>query len=547
MDALHIGRMHNRYRLRRDMSSAQMRVRLDRVLRAVLEENLEATLAHRDLDRDEHLCIRRVHARLRLAAQRSDAALALDWSLGLTEAIVAALRIGGSQVVRYRSRRHALLDFACGVAAGDHARAWAWSQMGFGPLQRLASHAAIDALVQALAADGSGAVAVLSAVESAGRLPALAQRLSAAHFQALARAALDASGVAVSVLERAASPSAAASARIARLVSDTLARSPLTPFAYAPQAVHAAHAVAVLALLAGEPYALRGAGAAAAEVITVAVRILRDMTLRARGEIGTSRRDTRAPDRPSIGRRGSDLTLNVGAASEADAGSVADAAHAGDASGPASAAMRAGGPAGTTPLRARDALDGKPARDVARPASGEADDATLPDARRIGSTAWGGLLFLLWLVDRLRIPDAACAEAAFEQRSLRWVLHAIALALLQIAADDPAALAFAGLMPDAVPPDAQEAPAGKEEQALIAGYAGSIAGALRDCLQEPVEDRGRLLQRVCARRARIAAEPGWIEVRLQSNAVSSAVRRCGLDLDLDYLPWLGAVVKFIYE
>jgi hypothetical protein len=186
-------------------------------------------------------------------------------------------------------------------------------------------------------------------------------------------------------------------------------------------------------------------------------------------------------------------------------------------------------------------------REVLQPALDESNEATLPNACRIGSTRWGGLLFLLWLVDRLRIADAACAETALAQRSLRWVLHAIALVLLPIAADDPAALAFAGIMPDAAAPDAQETASGTEEQALIAGYANSIVDALRGCLQEPAEDRSRLLQRICARRARIAAEPGWFEVRLQSHEVSTAIRRCGLDLDLDYVPWLGAVVKFVYE
>jgi hypothetical protein len=545
MDALHIRRLHNRYRLRGDMPSAQMRARLDRVLRTVLEEGLEGTLARLDLDRDEHLCIRRVHARLRLAARRSDTALALDWSLGLSDAIASALRAGGSQVVRYRSRRHALLDFACGVAAGDHARAWAWSQVGFGPVQRLISDAGVDALAQALAADGSAVVSLLSAVERTGRLPALARRFSAAQFEALAHAALDASGVAVSVLEPPTPPSAAASARVARLVANALARSPLMLLAHAPQAMHAeaVHAVAVLALLAGEPYVLRGAGAAATEVIGVAVQALRDMAERGRGDIAASRRSTRTDDRRPIRTRRGVATREVGAAGEADVIDAADAARAGDAFHPARAAMRAGEPARTElgPRGgARDAFD-------MRPAPGEPDDAALPDARRIGGTRWGGLLFLLWLVDRLRIPDAACAEAALSQRPLRWVLHAIALALVQSSADDPAALAFAGLMPDAVPPDAQEAPAGVEEQALIGGYADRIVDALRGCLQEPVEDRGRLLQRVCARRARIAAEPGWIEVRLQSDEVSTAIRRCGLDLDLDYLPWLGAVVKFVYE
>jgi hypothetical protein len=42
-------------------------------------------------------------------------------------------------------------------------------------------------------------------------------------------------------------------------------------------------------------------------------------------------------------------------------------------------------------------------------------------------------------------------------------------------------------------------------------------------------------------------EPGWIELRFSLDEVSTEIRRAGLDLDPGYVPWLGVVMRFIYE
>ena len=39
---------------------------------------------------------------------------------------------------------------------------------------------------------------------------------------------------------------------------------------------------------------------------------------------------------------------------------------------------------------------------------------------------------------------------------------------------------------------------------------------------------------------------GSIEVRFPLSAVDTRVRRAGLDLDPDFVPWLGCVVRFSY-
>jgi len=60
-------------------------------------------------------------------------------------------------------------------------------------------------------------------------------------------------------------------------------------------------------------------------------------------------------------------------------------------------------------------------------------------------------------------------------------------------------------------------------------------------------DRAALIEFVCHRSAEIVADPGWIDVRFSLDEVATEIRRAGLDLDPGYVPWLGVVVRFIYE
>jgi hypothetical protein len=125
------------------------------------------------------------------------------------------------------------------------------------------------------------------------------------------------------------------------------------------------------------------------------------------------------------------------------------------------------------------------------------------------------------------------------------VLHQLALTLVPAEADDPAVLAFAGLPPETEPPWLHEEPATVTEVVVIAAYAARIREAVRERLNR--RDPDEALQFVCHRHAVIVADPGWIEVHFALTDVSVEIRRAALDLDLDYLPWLGVVVKFVYE
>jgi hypothetical protein len=176
------------------------------------------------------------------------------------------------------------------------------------------------------------------------------------------------------------------------------------------------------------------------------------------------------------------------------------------------------------------------------------DERPLPVVRRRAFTRYGGLLFLPGLIEDLGLPPGMSDYAALNARSFRWVLHRVALELTSAEADDAAALAFAGLLPDAVPPSQGEDEPSDSESVVIASYAARITEELKIRLSDwrdapPVT----LLHFVCRRRAEIVADPGWFEVRLSLDEVATEIRRAGLDLDAGYLRWLGAVVKFIYE
>jgi hypothetical protein len=163
------------------------------------------------------------------------------------------------------------------------------------------------------------------------------------------------------------------------------------------------------------------------------------------------------------------------------------------------------------------------------------------DLRQRARTRFGGLLFLLGVVEELGLLDEI--ETAMPHRLFRWALHCLALTLVPAEPDDPAVLAFAGLQPEATPPSAEEEDRPSEdEQAICVRWTHRIRQHLREMLDDP-----QPLSFVCYRDAEIVADPGWIEVRLSLQDVSTAIRRAGLDLDPGWVPWLGVVVRFVYE
>jgi hypothetical protein len=565
MDTLHIGRLATRYRVPARAPS-QMRERLDAVRADVLDAALDAALARAGVRVEEDVCVRRVHAAVRLAARRGDADLGADWSAALVQALLDAMQ-GESDVVRYGSRMQAWIDCAQGIARGDLRRAWAWRRLGLVALSDDAGPSVAAAtLVHGLEWVPEVIVPVLVALVRAAILPALAARLDAADWKQLAAAALVVHRAPRSLLRPMHSQAAAGEAAVA-----LLAASPLRTLALCT-GEDSALPVAVLVALAADPaFARRGGEAAHAMVAAIASAL----AAQARGSVEGRAADApaaaadvrRSPARaPLQDATHADVPAGAGehvpscvpvAVTAATAGAAATGTEDGAAADDGTPTrVGEGGVDARPPKREvdaspvpREAVDAGREADATGAARSddvrEADLSSAPGERLFAATDWGGLLLLLNVLDAAGVPDAAADRLAV--RPLRWTLHQLALALVPIDPDDAAALAFCGLAPDVAASSVDADTANAAELAVIRDLAQAVTTRLREALAADDADDAAMLRRVCRRPATIAFDPGWIEVRFPLAALATDVRRCGLDLHPDWLPWLGAVVRIVYE
>src|SRR5262245_5957618 len=182
-----IGKFIAHYRL--PAAAVENRRRLDQVMSTALDGSLERALERAGAPEDGELCIRRIHAPVRLRLASPDAALADEWSCALAEEIARALRDG--RAILYHSRRQALMDMAMSVARGDLSRAWAWRQLGLWRASDRASESeAIFELTRALCSEPPAIVPALVVLAEGGWLGRAARRMTGEQWASLAIAAL---------------------------------------------------------------------------------------------------------------------------------------------------------------------------------------------------------------------------------------------------------------------------------------------------------------------------------------------------------------------
>lgn len=578
MDTLHVTRLRARYRI--PGGDPVVRARLDAALREMLDGALETALARAGVRAHDELCIRHVDAPARLRLGASDPAPAAAWSAALAGAIRATVDAGGEGVVRYGSRAQALADLLASVARGRLGRAWAWRQLGLWDAGDAPSAAgAADEAARALIANPELAVAALASAARAGALLPLAARIRPETWAGIARAALGAAGVPSHTLSRlfpgAATELEIRAARMAQphrtlaspqkdvsvdgqdAVSDPsffdhfghnseddgivrMAERVARASALYPAAIAADGdgriALAALAIADIDPAALLHP-AATARVAAVAAQAAEDAGVRI-----ASSAPTEAARKPDAAPSPLDARRPVRRAPDPSADAVGEGRAVDD------------GEAERVPSTERAveaAADHPAASDVEVDADAESIDDVPVGLRATGETRWGGLLFLLHLCAAAGVPEEAIGAPVLAARPLRWTMHRLALTLLALDETDPAALAFAGLGPDAEPPTFGEPAAREDEIRAVEGFAVRVRAALHERLRGEAPSDARaaaaLVPEVCRRRATVEADPGWIDVRLEMGEVDTAVRRAGLDLDPGWVPWLGVVVRFIYE
>lgn len=532
MPTIHIAELTRRYRL--PPPRADEAGRLDRVLERALQENLELALARLGLDPGGEVCVRELRVPVRLRLSRGDGDLAVDWGLALAAGVRDALASGRDDAaVRYASRRQALADFAAGVARDELGRAWAWRQLGLSWASEHPSRAeAAQALAGALTAEPEAVVPILAFVARLGALPELLTAFGSETVAALARAAAVAAGASEALISEAGAQAGPASEAPWALDRSEIFREAAESVRGWP--VGARRAVALLGLLEVEPARVRAGGEGARA-------ILAGLEARERGALkASSAAEKASPSHSLAPQRGERAGVRGGQGPLEGRGEYVQGRGAPAAEGDPAAA------------RTKHLPDGSPV--VAAEPLTEASDpepTPLPDLRTQGETDWGGLLFVLGLLEDLGFPQEALADEALTGwteggRPLRWVMHALAQTLVPLSPHDPAALAFAGLAPDRVPPSLEEPGSTQAERGLLEEWRDRVTATLEDRLPGAGRRGPALLRWVCRRPAAVVADPGWLEIRLTSKEVSTELRRAGLDLDPGWIPWLGVVVVFRY-
>ncbi|HEX8093005.1 hypothetical protein [Jatrophihabitans sp.] len=494
-----------------------------------------------------HWCVRQLRVRLELRAESGDAGLQQQWAQSLVDALLGALRAGSPDVLHYQREADVLSDLLVSLCHRNSDRLWAWRRLGLvldqgpDPAQRPA-----DAAVAALAALPSDALVALGRTIAAAGFAAVHRLLGRGGWCAVADLVVSAAGVSPTAVhgagedaatprrrrdhpapagnpaeeaarepahqspsqtpDRTGSPAPIADRQLARTLAAGSAIARAARASGLRPDPDTAHAWAVLAIAEADPASLQHprAGVLLAEVARLLVADLAGPGLLA---------STVGPvDRPAA--RGTTAPVPPRSAAE-----------------PAPLVENALSKAGQT---------AQPA--VPEPADGgepHAAAATEPDDRTGRPTEWGGLLFLLATAQAAGIPGELRADPALATRSLRWLLHQLGLLLVPAPADDPAVLACCGLAGDQPPPGG--VPEDSERNCLT-GFADRWLAVTAELLDEPVaEFRPRL-----RRSALVIAEPGWIELRMRADEVDLDVRRTGLDLDPGWVPWLGAVVRYVY-
>jgi hypothetical protein len=483
MADVRIAHLRRRYRMRAE--SGDERRRLDRVLQSAIDDELlDAALERAGIPTGEEVCIRQVDSVVRLDPAHPDARLAAKWCVALADAIAQRVNDRGPDVVRYRTRHLALVDLACAATRGDLARAWAWRSLG---IWRGADVLDVDEarreVVAALAREPRLAPRVLSVLARRGLLPLLVLSVRVEGWIALARASLVAWGVGESIAKRL----LVADVDVAAEEGEGMASERIVSRAWSTLA-HAASGWCELQVDHGR--------AARSLAVLTLLEVEPALVASERGVAVVRQLAQRLAMRAAPTRVGPSTEKNVRVAS----GTRVD---------------------------------------------GFADESA-EDGRARAATAWGGLLFLLHVIRALDLPATLLAVPALGARSLRWTLHQLAMLLVPVAEGDPAALAFAGLAPGSRPPAMDEPPLATESAVLHSAHAAIIA-SLRAIMRATDEESATaLVQRIASRSAEIVAEPAWIEIRLSAAEVSTSVRRAGLDLDPDWIPWLGVVVRFVY-
>ena len=520
--ALHIGRFKTHHHVADDAGRRLAQA----AQRQLLDGELEAALMHLTGD-DEIVLIKRLQARVRLSAQHADRDNARRWSDALATSLSHALQHAGPQeLLRFGGRAEALQAFVADALHARSARDWAWQRLSLLPATIGRSNSPEQrhaALLRLLADEPDEGVPLLRGLLHSALWPLLIEALDEGELR----------GMAQSVLARLAGPGGLHTPGFGAELQPDVKR---------------------------EGAAVGAAGTAADCTAQTELPQWHARTVQAARTPARTRWALRLGcllASPSLARRGP-------AAVDAQLRRWTAAPTPGEVAGPGGA--YAHGRLGAIQLPAPAAAAAEHGTEPS-PSVAAALDAINPSS---GHTKHGGLLLLAPLLPASGALALLDDPALWPAGALPQALHHLALSLWPMAPADAAALAFCGLPPTASAPEAlalsprQDAALQAARQHLLQHLADRLASslavasvrsgeALTDRASAPASASASAsalalaLALVVPRRARITADPGWIDVHFALRDVSLDLRRAALDLDPGFLPWLGVVLRVRYE
>lgn len=569
MQALNINQLSKLYHLRPSQRDRQRL--LDASLDEAIEEHLEYALAEAGIEDDEEVCVRLVHVPLCFSFGQSQGETSQHWSSIIARHIRLELDKGGANVIRYRSRLHALLSFADDVSRKQMQRSWAWNQIGLANLRMDANlDLARAQLVTALLREPAAMFAIFTRLAVNESLLPWLSELSTQDRTRLLDGVLSGAGVNRRWLE--AKPSLVAAAvnlHTSPLSDRALSGSRILThlLANANKAAWQSlvpRAWVILILLELEPMLFRRLDSVVAQAIAGIEKRLLPLLVAgsdlSEPDPGRASTESHSNDSHNTSPNRLDREEAQNIENRPD---VSVQAPMGTSTGP-EAGTEPGRdnvdtvPGGTEASRQPERIDinGTETRDMEPPGEPQTVLAQVEEAAPIPlfiTSEFAGLFLLLPLLaetaadDQSSLIEQIAAEPAFSARPLSWILHRLTTHWLSIPTDDPGLRAFCGIDLDGDWPWPADDAATEEETSALAQYAASVETRLRSKLRSSDSDRLSVIEALCQRHAILLIDNGWLELVFELDRVDTEIRRAGLDLYPGFVPWLGKIVKIRYE
>jgi hypothetical protein len=529
-----------------DLDATAMRDRFDRMIGEIRYGRLDHALQRVQVS-DGHWCVRRIDVQLRLDEDSTDTALSERWAEQLADALASLVREHPSDVVHYWRDLDIVVDALASLASGRTDRMWAWRQAGSRALSDVSDPR--RAVLTALCEQPRAIVAAVVAASGQCGIARVDRLLGADGWASLAACVTShvigtptmLPGSGISALE---ASSHFSSHRLGRRADATVARSHIARYLRVSGLLldaDQARSLATLVVAEAEPAALQQNDRLVALVDAVAIRLLPSE------DCVADRHQCRDSSSPVANDNSNRPEQTFRSAERPDPTS------------PSAAVVTADSHPGLSTAIGHELVDDDSAAIVSAPRTIGSDNDDLDettDRPAMRMTHWAGLAFLLATAEDAGLPSRVLDDEAFDEYPFAWVIHQLALRLAPVEAHDPAALALAGLTDqgarDIEAWPAPSAPTAIRLDELARSWAtvtvrqlasASRSGRWRSPAKNPIAATTQILRRT----GRVLAAPGWIDVHLDLDDVDIDVRRCGLDLDPGWVPWLGAVVRFRYE